>query len=211
LLPTIFLFGAGRWRLLAYALGISVAWAVLATALLGPQCWGQFLALTSFHSRQFDTFGVFPLRGHNLKMVYAAWLGPDRLSLINALTALSSLLGAGAALALGCIARNPGPSCRQLALGLTLNLGVLTAPHLNPHDDLVLVVSTVLLYGAMHRAGRSTGFLAGLLVMCPLLFLLDSFAMDWWPSRVRPFLLISGGLAAWTARELYHAYRTRQA
>jgi hypothetical protein len=210
LLPAIFLFGARRWRALAVALGISVAWAGIATVILGPRCWGEFLALTSFHSKQFDTFGVFPLRGHNFKMVYAAVLGPERLPLINLLTGLSWLLAAGMTLALGTIARTSERSRRQLALGLTLVLSVIAAPHLNPHDDLALVVPAVLLYGVLDRAGRPTSALAGFLAVCPLLFLLDSYAMDWWPSRVRPFLFVTIALAVWMGRELVRHSRIRE-
>jgi hypothetical protein len=207
LLPVIFLMGAGRWRALAVAGGISVVWAGVATLLLGPNCWVEFLKLTSFHARQFDTFGVFPLRGHNLKMVFAALLGPEGLPTINTLTAVSWSLAAATALVLGWIGRNAEPTRRQLALGLTLILGVLSAPHLNPHDDLALVVPAVLLYGVLDRTGRPTGALAALLVLCPLLFLLDSYALDWWPSRVRPFLFVTIALAVWTGRELFHHIR----
>jgi hypothetical protein len=37
--------------------------------------------------------------------------------------------------------------------------------------------------------------LACVLVVCPLLFLADSYAMGWWPSQIRPFFILMAGLA----------------
>src|SRR4029077_5052907 len=99
------LLGAARWRVLLVAGGLFAAWAGGATAVQGWHCWSDFLALTRFHSLQFDTFGIFPLRGHNLKMLFAALLGPERLPLINTLTGAGLLLAAGTSLALGYLSR----------------------------------------------------------------------------------------------------------
>jgi hypothetical protein len=202
LLPAVFLIGAGRWRVLLYAGGLFAGWAAAAMAVLGRHCWPDFLGLTSFHARQFDTFGVFPLRGHNLKMVFTATLGPERLSLINALAGAGLLVAGGAALALGFRTRNSDRPRRDLCFALTLVLGVLAAPHLNPHDTLLLAVPAVLFYDALHCTDAPTRALAAVLAVCPLLFLADSFGMDWWPSRLRPFFLVMVGLTIWALREL---------
>jgi hypothetical protein len=202
LLPAVFLLGAGRWRVLLLAGSLFAAWAAAATAVLGWHCWPEFLALTSFHARQFDTFGVFPLRGHNFKMVFAALLGPELLPWINVLTSVGLLLAAGAALALGRFSRTAGRTHWELCYALTILLGVLAAPHLNPHDALLLVVPAVLFYDALQRTAGPTRLLAGLYAASPLLFLADSYAMDWWPSRIRPFFFVVLGLTVWVAREL---------
>jgi hypothetical protein len=202
LLPAIFLLGACRWRILGFAVGLFAVWAGAATVVLGWRCWLDFLALASFHARQFDTYGVFPLRGHNLKMVFAALFGPERLPLINALTTGGLLLAAGIVLLLGWTSRTADRPARGLCFALTILLGVLTAPHLNPHDALLLVVPAVLLLDAVHQRGEATFALSGVLATCPLLFWADSFAMEWWPSRVRPFLFVIIGLTFWAGREL---------
>jgi hypothetical protein len=202
LLPAVFLLGAGRWRVLLYASGLFAAWAAAATAVLGWRCWPDFLALTSFHARQFGTYGVYPLRGHNLKMVFAALLGRERLPLINALTLAGLLLAAVAALVLGIISRKADRPRWELCFAVTSFLAVLAAPHLNPHDALLLVVPAVLCCDALHLTGQPLRGLAVVLASCPLLFLADSYAMNWWPSDVRPFFFVIAGLTAWAIRDL---------
>jgi hypothetical protein len=194
---------------LLYAAGLFAAWAAAATAVLGPRSWADFLALTAFHSRQFDTFGIYPLRGHNLKMLFAALLGPERLPLINLLAGAGLLLASAVAVALGRIYRSADHARRELAFAVTAFLAALAAPHINPHDALLLAVPAVLFYDALHRAGRPTRALAAVLVACPLLFLADSFGMDWWPSRVRPFFFVVVGLTVWAGRELAHGRPAR--
>jgi Glycosyltransferase family 87 len=202
LLPALYLIGSRQWRVLLTASALCIAWAAVATAVLGFHCWSNFLALTAFHARQFDSYGVFPLRGHNLKMLATAVLSPERLSLVNALTGVGLLGSAVAALLLGFVSRNAREPIRNLCLALTLFLAVLAAPHLNPHDDLLLLVPALLFYSARLRAGKPASLLAALLIACPLLFLFDSFGMDWWPSRVRPFFLVIAGVAVWAANDL---------
>ncbi len=210
LLPAVFLLGAGRWRVLLYAAGLFAGWAAAATALLGPHCWADFLALTAFHARQFDTFGIYPLRGHNLKMLLAALLGPERLPLINLLAGAGLLLAAGVALSLGRISRGADRARWELAFAVMAFLAVIAAPHINPHDALLLAVPAVLFYDALHRTGRPTRVLAAVLAACPLLFLADSFGMDWWPSNVRPFFLVVVGLTVWAGRELARGHPARE-
>jgi hypothetical protein len=202
LLPALFLLGSHRWRVLLTAGALFTAWAALVTTVLGWHCWLDFAALTGFHSRQFDSFGVFPLRGHNLKMLFAALLGPERLPLINVLTGAGLLLATAAAVLLGRAARNADLPRWELCFALMSLFAVLAAPHLNPHDALLLVVPAVLFFDAFSRTGGPARRLAGLLVACPLLFLADSYAMNWWPSRVRPFFLVIVALTVWVAHEL---------
>jgi hypothetical protein len=202
LLPALFLLGGGRWRVLLIAGGLFAAAAAAATAVLGWHCWLDFASLTRFHSEQFDSLGIFPLRGHHLKMLFAALLGRENLPLINTLTGAGLLVSLGAALVLGRLARNADRARWELCFALTSLLVVLAAPHINPHDALLLVVPAVLFLDALSRTGGPVQVLAGVLVACPLLFLADSYAMDWWPSRVRPFFFVIVALAVWVAREL---------
>jgi hypothetical protein len=202
LLPALFLLGSGRWRVLLFAGGMFAASAAAATAVLGWHCWLDFATLTRFHSEQFDSLGIFPLRGHNLKMLFAALLGRERLPLINTLTGAGLLVALGAALALGRLARNADRARWGLCFALMSVLVVVAAPHINPHDALLLVVPAVLFLDALSCTGGPTQVLTTVLVACPLLFLADSYAMDWWPSQVRPFFFVVVALAVWVGREL---------
>jgi hypothetical protein len=201
-LPVAYLIGSWRWRELLIASGLCAVWAAVVTAVLGVHCWTDFLALAAFHARQFDTYGVFPLRGHNLKMLFTAVLGSEHWPLVDACTAVAFAIAALSAVAIGYVARTAEEPARKMYLATLLFLAVLAAPHLNPHDDLLLAVPAILLFDGRRQCGRPTAALAALLVSCPLLFLFDSFGMDWWPSHVRPFFLVIVGLTVWAACDL---------
>ncbi len=207
LLPAAFLLGAGRWRVLFWAAGLFAAWTATVALLTGWHRWVEFLEVTAFHARQYDAFAVYPLRWLNLKMCLVALLGPERLPLVNALTAAAVLLATAAVLVLGLAARRAGRARWELCFAVTSLLALVVSPHLYPHDALLLVVPAVLFYDALYRTGRPMRALAGFLVACPLLILADSFGMAWWPCRVRPFFFVLVGLTAWAARELARGVR----
>jgi hypothetical protein len=208
LLPVAFLLGGGYWRVLVYAAAVFVACSAAATAVLGWHCWTSFAELTRFHAGQFGTYGVYPLRGHNFKMLFTAVLGAEHISLVNALTGGALVASLALALALGWLARKADRSRWQLYFALAVLLAVLSAPHLNPHDALLLVVPAALTYDALLsvdvRSGRA---FACLMIVCPLLFLADSYAMDWWPSQIRPFFFVEMGMAIWIVHGLTRSGR----
>jgi hypothetical protein len=206
LVPALFLVGAGYWRVLAYAGGIFGCGAAATTAILGWRCWPDFLRMTRFHAEQFGSYGIYPLRGHNFKMLFTAILGPERMPTVNLLTGLALLLAMASGLMLGRMARDTGGRRWHLCFALSLLLAVLSAPHLSPHDALLLVVPAVLFYNCLqgteikHSAAATLAACA--FVLAPLFFLTDSFAMGWWPSQIRPFFIAIVGMSIWIAEEL---------
>jgi hypothetical protein len=202
-IPAVILLAGRRWRALAVAGCLFALWATACTIVLGPHCWTDFLATIGHCSRQFGTYGIHPLRMYNFKGLLTAILGSDHADRINLLTTALSI---AALLFAVCLWLRPWPADRRtfsLRLALTLLLGLLTNPHLNPADALAYVVPAVLLVGCLPQA-RPRFRLGVLAAAAPLLFLIDNFATASWPGDIRPFFL---GLVAWAAWLLCFKFR----
>jgi hypothetical protein len=173
--------------MLGYAAGLGLAWAALATLLVGPAAWLDWLAVVRRTAGEFGALGVFPERMYNLKALLTGLLGPGRAGAINALS-LAALAAALLVTALVFRGRWLAGSRFQLRWALCLQLGLLTNPHLNPADALAYVLPAVL-YCASARRGGWFAATAGLLVACPLVFLVDCYGVERWPGGVRPFFV----------------------
>jgi hypothetical protein len=194
--PAVILLAGRRWKALAVAGGLFAALAAVATVVLGPHCWTDFLATIAHCTRQFGTYGIHPLAMYNFKGLLTALLGSEQGERINLLT---TVLSAAAVLFAVCLWLRPWPADRRtfcLRAALTLLLGLLTNPHLNPADALAYVVPALLLLGCIpeQRLRQRLGLLA---MAVPLLFLLDSFALASWTGGVHPFFLALLVWAAW--------------
>jgi hypothetical protein len=198
LIPAVTLLAGRRWRALAAATGLFAAWALVTTAVLGPSCWSGFVAMVSHCSRQFGTYGIDPLAMFNLKGLFTALLGPEQAGLINALTATAT--AASVLVAMG-FWWGPWPGdtpafARRAAL--TLLLGLVANPHLNPGDALAYAAPALLLAGAL-APGSARRTLALAAAAAPLLFMLDVYSPGRWAGRIHPFFLLILTWAAWLA------------
>lgn len=194
LVPAMTLLAGRRWRTLGLAAALFGAWALIATAFLGWSCWPAWLRMTEHCSRQFGTYGIHPLSMYNLKGLLTAVLTGERAAVVNALTAATTLASLLVTLWLW---RGPWPTePRRFAqrAGMTLLLGLLANPHLNPADALAYVAPALLLGSAL-PPGPGRAAHAILAAAVPLLFLLDCYTVAQWPGQVRPFFLL---LVAWT-------------
>jgi hypothetical protein len=205
LLAGALLVGARRWRVLGAVLVIFAAWAGLTTAFFGWSCWRDFLLLSRHNAEQFGTAGIYPLRMYNFKCLLTGLLGNSHTGWINVAT-LFLLMAAGLfVLWLWRGPWRPEAPDFDLRVALTLLVGLVCSPHLNPVDVLALVLPAVLFYGYVRRSGRGRAAVGVLLALGPLLFLVDSFATDAWPGSVRPFFLVMLLLAGLLARALASA------
>jgi hypothetical protein len=140
-------------------------------------------------SRQFGTYGIDPLAMYNLKGLLTAVLGGERAGLINGLTAAAT---AGSVLTALWLWRGPWPGDTPTfahRATLTLLLGLIANPHLNPRDALAYVAPALLLGGTLAPA-PARPMLAMVGAAAPWLFLLDIYGPIAWPGGVRPFFLL---------------------
>jgi hypothetical protein len=199
-IPAFTLLGARRWRALFLTAALFVAWGLLTTLLLGWSCWPGFLTLLWYSAHQFGSHGVNPESMYNLKSLLTGLFGAEQSTLINALSAAALL---GSALAALWVWRGPPPADKAdfaLRAAFTFLLGLVCNPHFNPADALVLVVPAVLFRDYLYRRGLPTRRLDGLLVACPVVFLVDCYGIVHWPAGIRPFFLLMLGLLFWMGR-----------
>ena len=193
------LLGQRRWRELGLAAALLTVWAGLTAALLGPDCWIDFLAVLRFSSRQFGAFGTNPLSMYNLKGLLTGVLGTGRADLVVGLTAAAWLAGGVLTLWLWRGRHSPAEGAGAGRLALTFLVAAIVNPHLFAADALILVLPAVLFFAHL-RHHRSGVVFAALAAACPLLFFLDCYWPD--PLAVRPFFLLMLGLAGWMTHSL---------
>jgi hypothetical protein len=147
------LLAARRWRVLGLAVAGGLVLVAAATVVMGVGIWSSYLGFLGDYVGSFDVFSVRPsvmwnLRG-SLSLLAGEPISPSAASAINS-AALVGQLAALAAVAWLWRGRwDPERPAFGLRFALTLVLGLLLSPHLNPHDDLLLVPAGAIAYGAL--------------------------------------------------------------
>jgi len=168
------LIAARRWRVVGIAAAGGLLLAVAATAVMGVGIWGSYLRFLGDYVGSFDVFSVRPSVMWNLRGTLSLWNGPE----ISAATAsfINTVALVGQVVALVAVAWlwrgrwDAGTPAFALRFALTLVLGLLFSPHLNPHDDLLLVPAGALAYGAVRERAEGS-WLGVALLASPFLVL----------------------------------------
>src|SRR5262249_26652511 len=192
--PAVVLVADRRWRALALAGALFVCWACVATLMLGPAVWPGWLAVVWQTATRSGDLGVVPQAMYNLKGLLFGLLGPDRLAVVNRVSLFALLAGVLLPLVWWRPGPPPSPATSPLKLAFCLQIGLLVNPHFNPADAVAFVLPAVLYLVAAPR-DRWFAATAGLLALCPLLFLIDCFLVPAWPLGVRPFFVAMVALA----------------
>jgi len=209
-LPGLLLLAARRWRALASALLIGGMLALLASLVLGWRIWLDFLAVLRVHTTYFGTFGVDPAKMYNFKGTLALLLGNQQQALINQISTVGLIAAAGATVLLWCGAWRPEDPTFELRMALTLLLGLLFSPHLNPHDGLMLVAPALLFYIYLRRRNLARSRYAAVILSCPLLFLISEFTVGG-SLGVRVPVVVMVVLAVWMIKALRDEQRAPRA
>jgi hypothetical protein len=147
------LLAARRWRVLGIAAAAGLVLVAAATAVMGVGIWASYLRFLGEYVGSFDVFSVRPSVMWNLRGTLTLLLGPEIDAAMASAINTIALIGQVAALvAVAWLWRgrwDPGTPAFALRFALTLVLGLLFSPHLNPHDDLLLVPAGALAYGAV--------------------------------------------------------------
>ena len=157
------LLAARRWRILGFALAGGAILAALATLVLGVGIWAAYFQFLGDYVGSFDVFSVRPSVMWNLRGTLALLNGPDvsagEAAWINTIALVGQLAALAAVAWLWRGRWNSESPAFALRFALTLVLGLLFSPHLNPHDDLLLVPAAAIAYGAIRtdRHGRRAG------------------------------------------------------
>ena len=166
-----------RWRAIAVGAGVGLALAAIATVVLGPSIWADYLRFLSRYVSTFDEFSVRPSVMWNIRGTLTLLIGPDQAAaqatLINTVGLIGQLAGLAAVAWLWRGRWDPKGADFDLRFALTLVIGLLTSPHLNPHDDLLLVPAAAIAYrGLRQRPGG--GWFGVALALSPIVILLTN-------------------------------------
>jgi hypothetical protein len=177
-------FGAGlalaagrRWRAAGASLVVLAALALAATIVLGPGTWASYVRFLAGYLSSFDVLSVDPAAMWNLRGTLTLALGRDSPGLVNGLAYLGFAVGVVLVLATWTWQRPPTMDPRDpgvaIRWSLTVCLTALFAPHLNPHDDVVLILAAALAWAAL-RGTRVAAPLAIGVATAPALILLTN-------------------------------------
>jgi hypothetical protein len=189
------LIGRG-WSVVAAAGVAGGTLALMATVVLGPGIWREYLDFLGRYASTFDRYSVEPTVMWNLRGTLALLLGREQAQLINVIALTGFALGMLLTAFLWRRGWSPTAPAQDVAarFGLTVALGLLLSPHLNPHDDLLLIVPAVLAYAAWRGSLRAP-LLAIAIGLAPAVIAftngVDAAAPTALPIRV-PTLLIVG-------------------
>ncbi len=202
------LLGGHRWRVVGWGLGLLAGTAILATLAMGVGIWPAYARFLGDYVGSFDVLSVRPSVMWNLRGTIAMLLGPERAGaqadVINTVALVVWIAGlVGIAIWWARRAWDPASMRFQLGFALTLVLGMLLSPHLNPHDGLLLVPAGALAYGAI-RTERSGPAFGALLVAGPFLIMLTNpvSANDVAGTPIRVPVVIMLIMAGWIAMTL---------
>ncbi len=197
--------GGRRWCVVAWGLGLLGATVLLATLVMGVGIWPAYARFLGDYVGSFDVLSVRPTVMWNLRGTLTMLVGPDRAAAqadtINTVALVVWIAGLiGIALWWSRRTWEPTSSRFQLGFALTLVLGMLLSPHLNPHDGLLLVPAGALAYGAL-REDRSGPAFGAMLFAAPFLVLLTNpiGANDVGGTPIRVPVVIMLVMVAWIA------------
>ena len=177
LLPGVLILSARRWRTLASLLLIGAGMIVFCSAWLGWENWTSFLYTLRETSRYYGVLGVNPRGMYNLKGVLTLLLGNEQGLMINQISLGALLLVALVTFLIWRGPWRPNAPDFELRMALTLLLGLLFSPHLNPQDGLLLVAPAALFYAYLRQRQLPRRAYAVFVLSCPLLFLIAEAAL----------------------------------
>ena len=162
------LVAARRWVVVGLAAAGFLSLALLATVVMGPAIWPSYLRFLGDYVGSFDVFSVRPSVMWNLRGTLSLWAGPDITPATAALINQVALIAQIAALvAIAWLWRgrwDAGTPAFALRFAMTLVIGLVFSPHLNPHDDLLLVPAGAIAYGAVRERAEGQWLGVALLI-----------------------------------------------
>jgi len=210
LLPGLMLLGGRRWRAILGAIGVGGLAFVISSVLLVWHTWLDFFNLLRQAAGFFGLYGIDPSAMYNFKGTLTLILGNDQAEVINAMSWVALMLVAAFVLWLWHSPWRVDNPDFELRVALTLLLGMLFAPHLNPQDGLMLIVPALLFYVYLQRRDKPCHAYATFVLSCPAIFLISEFALRG-SLGIRVPVIAMMVLAVWMGRALYDEHMLQQA
>jgi hypothetical protein len=206
--------GGRRWRVVGWGLAVLGVTVAAATVVMGVGIWPAYARFLGDYVGSFDVLSVRPTVMWNLRGTITMLVGPERAAdqaaAINTVALVIWIVGLiGIAAWWARRAWEPTSPRFQLGFALTLVLGMLLSPHLNPHDGMLLVPAGALAYGVL-RGERFGPAFGAFLFAAPFLILVANplSANEVWGTLVRVPVVIMLVMVAWIAVALNRTPRS---
>ncbi len=206
--------GGRRWRVVGWGLAVLGVTVAAATLVMGVGIWPAYARFLGDYVGSFDVLSVRPTVMWNLRGTITMLVGPERAAegaaAINTVALVVWVAGlVGIAAWWSRRTWEPASPRFQLGFALTLVLGMLLSPHLNPHDGMLLIPAGTLAYGVL-RTERSGPAFGVLLFAAPFLILVANplSANEVWGTLVRVPVVIMLVMVAWIAVALARTPRS---
>jgi len=130
---------------------------------MGVGIWAAYVKFLGDYVGSFDVMSVRPSVMWNLRGTLTLVLGPEvteaQAAAINTVALVAQILALAVVAWLWRGRWDPGSPAFALRFSLTLVIGLLSSPHLNPHDGLILVPAAAIAYSALRSrtGGRWIG------------------------------------------------------
>jgi hypothetical protein len=175
LLPYVLVLAARRWRVFFSSLLVGGGLAALSVALLGWRTWQDYFLILRTHTGLYDAFGVVPAVMYNLKGTLALILGNDQSVLINHVSYAALMAVCALTFWLWHNRWQLDDPRFELRMALTMLLGLIFSPHVNPQDGLMLVAPATLFYSYLRQHDLRRRAYAAFILSCPVVFLISEF------------------------------------
>lgn len=205
-IPIIIILSSKKWNTVITSILIGLFLFTMTGLLLGWNIWIDFLERLSLSSTYFDEFGIYPGAMHNLKGLLTSIFGGYQANFINAISFIVFILMLLFVFLLWSGNLDPYSPRFDLLYSLSISLGLLFSPHLNPQDSIILIAPMAIFLNIQNFLDINRRHYTIFMLGIPLI----SWLSDFWIKDslyVRPTILITIILCAW----IYHSYyKTRK-
>ena len=195
--------GGRRWRVIGWGLAVLGVTVAAATVVMGVGIWPAYARFLGDYVGSFDVLSVRPTVMWNLRGTITMLVGPERAAdqaaSINTIALAIWVVGLiGIAVWWARRSWEPTSPRFQLGFALTLVVGMLLSPHLNPHDGMLLVPAGALAYGVL-RGERFGPAFGAFLFAAPFLILVANplSANEVWGTLIRVPVVIMLVMVGW--------------
>jgi hypothetical protein len=195
-LPGVLLLAVRRWRALFVCFLGSAALFLVSSLALGWNTWPDYLRQLKTVSSFFGVYGIDPRDMYNFRGMLAILMGKEQATAINLISTLALIGSIVFIVWLWRGSWQPESPVFSLRLALTLILGLLFSPHVNPQDGVLLIPPAALFYDYLYRRGLPRRVYAGFVTLCPWIFLVSEFTIGG-SLGIRMPVLVMIGLTCW--------------
>lgn len=200
--PLIIVLSNNQWRTLIVSMVAGLFLFTSTGLLLGWNIWIDFLERLTISSTYYDRFGIYPSTMHNIKGMLTSIFGGNQANIINSISFAAFILMLFLVFLLWRGNRDPNLSEYDLIFSLSMSLGILFSPHLNPQDSLLLIAPLAVFLNFQNMLKSDHQYYLLFMLSIPLI----SWLSDFWIKDslyIRPTIILMIFLVLWIFQSYY--------